>query len=371
MAKVDRSRSGIAGLATIIVIALFVVLGAAIFGFIKLPSITPPTQTTIGPSQAPPAPGTFINYNLGVIFQSRNSFSGGTENPQSGAITAYHSNGRRLVNVPTLFGEQSVAIAAGTTATNIAINKEDNDFLFIRIDTGSNIYPDPTKILASNPAFTGVKWVPTTTASTNQLVAELQLSKLGLVNYAISPPLSTIMLISMIGQDTSLTLSSPADQSTIGLTSGTDVYITWEFTALASNNGSNFARIWITSNQTAADFDVLDITISAPGGQQVMKTNSYGGTSSIYPVRATAGTSSGVTQFWRFAPTDRDAAADIGDGLLIGRSASHADSIQIRAHLKTTFTSSLHGATAVLNYRLINAANALQAAASDSVVLQA
>jgi len=324
-----------------------------------------PGQT---PSLTPPGQQGFINYNLGFTDQARNAVDGSSVSLTSASNNVFHSNGRRLSSLSTLYGEQGVA-TNGATTVNFPVYKTDGSYLFVNIDTGTAEYPDPADILASNTALTGCRWVPVSAATVPELVCELDMARLGSPNYNINPSLSTQLLVAAVPDDLALTLSAPADQTSIGTTAGTDVYITWEVTALASAQAFSFARIAITSNQTAFDYDALDITITASTGIVEMSNYANVGTTLTYSsAYSTAQTTSGITQLWKYFPRSTgDQATDYTNTLLIARSSSDADSIRIKLHLKTYFSASGHGATVVMNLRLISANNAIQTAVTDSV----
>lgn len=350
-------------LVAVLVLAYLYFYTPTFSGFTTVPG-QPPIYT-------PPVQQGFINYNLGFTDQARNAVDGSTVSLTSAINNVFHSNGRRLSSLTTLYGEQGVA-TNGATSVNFPVYKTDGNYLLINIDTGTAEYPDPSDILASNAAFTGCKWVPVSAATVPELVCELDMAKLGSPNYNINPSLSTQLLVAAVPDDVALTLSAPADQTGIGTTAGTDVYVTWEITALASAQAFSFARIAITSNQTAFDYDALDITITASTGIVEQSNFANVGTTLTYSAAySTAQTTSGITQLWKYFPrSSGDQAVDYSSTLLIARSSSDADSIRIKVHFKTYFTAANHGATAVMNLRLISANNAIQTAVTDSVELR-
>ncbi len=314
----------------------------------------------------------FTNYNIGFTWQDDNAMSGAAAAPTSPVYSIYHSGGERLSQVTSLYGKQGLSIASGTTATAYAVTPEDGDYLFLRIDTGTDMYPHVSSLIASNAGITSCKWIPTTSRNVPELACELQISKLGSPNFNNPNAITTTLLIPVLDDDVSLTLNSPSDQTSIGVTSATDIYVTWEFTALGSDEAAAFSRIWVTSNQTSTDYEVLDVIISSGGDLITMDTfTNHGDSYNIPTPWATSTTSSGVAQFWRLWPDDEDISADTSNTILFPRGSSDADSIQIRVHVQTYFTASGHGATIVLNYRLITANNVLQTAGSDSVTLSA
>jgi hypothetical protein len=351
---------------TLIVIGIVLLLAWWMFGGALTPGqIQPPTQIQKTVTQLP-----FQNYNIGFTYQEQNAISGASVSTSSPVYAVYHSNGRRLSQVSTLYGELGTTISSGSTATKFAVNEADGDFLFVNIDTGTAHYPDPAAFLKANPAFTAAKWIPVSSATVPELVAELQISKLGAPNYNIDPSISIQLLIPCIPDDLAASLSSPADQDSIGTTANTDVYVEWELTNLSAGEAFAIARLWITSNQTTAYMEVQDVQIISSSKIVTMNSFQDVGTSlTISSAYSTAGTASGVTQFWRYWPSDEDVSTDYTNTLLIPRSSSDADSIKIKVHAKVSFTAATDAVTINCNLRLVSAANGLQSTVSDTVVL--
>ena len=370
--KLARGRAGAFSLKAWHAIVLLFAVWIFFFGGLAMLQqwFQPPTAGTVPfqPVPTPPVPPGFVPFSIGWQFQERNAGDGSsitTSSPSYNVVTS--TNGVGLDSIGTLFGRQGNNIASGATNTNIPIEPETNGVIYVEVDTGTTDYPDPAKILSENPYLTRCKWMPVTNANVNELVCESRVP-LTSPNPNVVAPIERRLLVSAWLDDLAVTASAPADQDSLGTTAGTDVFIDWELTALASNQAFDFARIWITSNQTTAFGEVRSLTITSSTGQVQMAKNLNAGVSAIYTPAATATTASGVVQFWRFFPTDKDIANDIGDGLLIGRTSSSADSIRIRAHVRVSFAAATDAITAVINVRLISAANGLQTAVTDSVI---
>jgi hypothetical protein len=309
-------------------------------------------------------------YNIGFTYQEVNAMSSGSESTTSPSYVIYHSNGQRLSAVTTLYGTSGVSIASGATATKVSVLPNDGDFLFMKVYPGTAHYIDVAKFLAANPFVTSFKWIPTASATVNTLVAEIQISKIGVPNLNIDPSLSVQIQVPVLPHDTGLTLSSPADQDSIGTTAGTDVYITWEITGLTANSAFDFAHIVVTSNQTSALIELQDLKITTGSRIVNLATGAdLGSTYTFTAPAATSQTSSGVTTYWRYFPANKANAVGVEEGLLIPRGSSDVDSIRLQLHVKTYFTAATDAATCVLSVRLISAGNALQTAVTDSVAL--
>ena len=203
-------------------------------------------------------------------------------------------------------------------------------------------------------------------------MCELQISSLGSPNYDVSPSLTSHLKVPVLPDDLGLTLDSPADQTGVGVTSATDLYITWEASALSSGQAWGLAKIWITSNQTSMDFTSLDLTIDSSGSMTRMDTFiDENGDLYISQAAAVSGTSSGIDQTWRYYPSDESVSSDYTNTLLIGRGSGDQDALKFTLHLQSYFDTSGHGSTVVFNVQIISANNALQSSVSDSVTIAA
>ena len=371
----DRKRKAAATISTG---ALLLILAAvAVGGYLYIYGVPAGSTASLGTSPlgggaTTTTTGYTKNYNLGALYTLTNAKSGGTLTTTSEAIVAFNTYGSRLSNTATLYGKTGTTIASGTTATTVPVYPSDNGFLLINIDTGTTDLPNIVQIKGNNPQFTDCKWMPVTNTNINELVCELEISRLGTPNYeAGTTAIATTFKVVGIPDDNAATISNPADQASIGTTSNTDVYITWTFTALTANQAHALARAYVTSNQTSSELDVKELKIMSDAGIVMMSDQSQSYTTySLTNPRAT-GTAAGVSQTWKFWPLAEDDASDYSEAILLGRGSSDADDIRIRMWGKLSITTSGHAVTAVLNYRFIGANNSLTAVSTDSVVLAA
>lgn len=347
----------------------FILIGA----FYLFPSFVKVPQSTINvtlPGQTPAGDAGFINYQVGFLYTERLSTTGGTVTTTSPSYRVFNSNGQRLTGVSSLYGTTPFVIASGTTATGVPVASKDNGYLFVGVNPGTTDFPDPAKILADNPAFTSCKWIPVASSNVNELVCELELSRLGSPNYqAGTNAITTTLKIAVNLDDTGVTMSAPADQDSLGTTSGTDVYVTWELTGLSSTNAFAFARIQLTSNQTSAYMTLHDMTITPSSNIVNMPTFSSASKQTFNNPAYTSGTAGGITQTWKYFPRDKPDPNDYSDTLLVARSANDGDSILVKVHARVSFPAATDAVTIVLSVTVMSAANALQTAVTDSVIL--
>ncbi len=360
----NMAKTNLTGGNLILIVA--VLLGAL---FIFSPSTIDNISSDLSTADIGVGNGDFVNYNVGFTYQERLATSGASASTTSPAYLVFHSNGQSLSGITSLYGVQGVSIASGTSTTNVAIAETDDNTLIIGIDTGTAHYPDPSKILADNPSITSLKWIPVTSPNVPELVGEIDLSTLGSPNFNINPSVTTQLLVSVNADDVAVTMSSPSDQDSIGTVAGTDVYVTWEITALASDEAMALARVYITSAQTVAYIEALELVIDSSADIVEMSTFNNLGDDVTLSVAETATTSAGVAQYWRYFPLDEDVSTDYTNALMVARGSADADSILVRSHLQTSFASASNAETYVLGIKLVSAGNAVQTAVTDSVTL--
>lgn len=314
-------------------------------------------------------PAGFVNYKVGFLYQEQLATTGGSITTTSPSYRVFNSNGQRLSALNTLYGAASTTIASGTTATGVDVKQTDNGYMFVSLNTGTTDFPDPALILSNNPAFTSCKWIPVATTSTNTLVCELELAKLGQPNYqAGTNAISTTLKIQANLDDLSVTASSPADQDSMGIVAGTDVYVTWTLSGLTATNAFSIAKISYTSNQTSAYMALFDMSITPATKIVNMKTSTASSVLTFNSASKTATSTSGVTQYWQYIPTTATDALDYSDTYMVARS-TEADTIDVRLHAKVSFPAATDAVTLVISVILMSAANAQQSAVTDSVII--
>ena len=325
------------------------------------------------PGQQPPVDR--IIFNIGFTGDEFNSKTQAVFTPASAAYCLYNSEGKSLSSISTLFGVVCTTLTAdASTTASFKVLPSDADIFYMNLDTGTAHYPDPAKILSENTFYTSCKWVPVTNANLNELVCQGSINKVlggGKPQLGVDPAVRQFVKIQGMPDDLAITLSAPADQTSISTTSGTDVFVTWEITAVADNEAVALSHVRLTSNQTAQRINVIAFQITSPAGIVSTGNSVNYGTQKTLPIVKTSSTS-GITDFWQIVPESGAVQADdISQTITVFRGASDTDSIQIRAHIRASFPSSLATVTVTLSVNLISAGNALQTATTDVVTLRA
>lgn len=314
-----------------------------------------------------PSVGKGKAYNIGFTSAVTNSMTGATANPTSDTYNLYHSQGQRLSSLTTLFGESGTSITG--TSKSYAVYPEDGNFLFFNIDTGTDYFPDIAKILTANPWLTSCKWITVSSSTVPEAVCEVQLDKIhqGDLDKDIDPIASRELAVPALPDDTGVTMSAPADQSGIGTTAATDVYITWQLSALAANEAWAIGKIRVASNNTARQVEILDLEIRSGSYIVNMPTYTNVGSSLKYNAPQQVSTTSlGVVSYATYFPANTNVAADYTNTLLIPRSASDTDVVYVTLHIQTYFAAA-GGVTLTFGATVLSAANAVQTEVTDAV----
>lgn len=333
------------------------------------------TQAGVQIPGAPPPTADRIIFNIGFTADEFNTKTQAVFTPTSASYCLYNSGNIPLSSRTTLFGVGCTTLTAdATTTASFKVLPSDGDIFYMDLDTGTAHYPDVAKMLSENTFLTSCKWIPVTSANLNELACQGSIDKIlggGKPQLGVDPAVRQFVKLQGMPDDLAITLSAPADQTSISTTSGTDVFITWEITAVADNEAVAFSHVRLTSNQTAQRVNVIAMQITSPAGLVSPVTNTNYGTQKSFAIVKTSSTS-GITDFWQIVPESGAVQADdISQPIYIFRGASDTDSIQIRVHLRASFPSAGAAVTVTLSVNLISAGNALQTATTDVVTLRA
>ena len=337
--------------------------------------LTPGAAVQLPGAPTPASTADRIIFNIGFTGDEFNSKTQAVFSPTSASYCFFNSEGKALSTKTTLYGAGCTTLTAdASTTASFKVLPSDVDIFYVNLDTGTAHYPDVAKMLSENTFLTSCKWVPVTSANLNELVCQGSINKIlggGKPQLGVDPAVRQFIKIQGMPDDLALTLSAPADQTSISTTSGTDVFITWEITAQADNEAFAFSHIRLTSNQTAQRVNVIGFQVTAPAGIVSPATNTNYGTQKTFPIVKTSSTT-GITDFWQIVPESGAVQADdISQVIYVFRGASDTDSIQIRLHLRASFPSALAAVSVTMSVNVISAGNALQTATTDAVILRA
>jgi len=158
MTKISRSKSGIAGLAAILIVGLFVVLFAAMLGFITLPSFNPPTtQTSIGITPSTPATGAPWTGSVSPDINGADTIATGTSWNPGAALSLKWLRNVGAGGIPST----GYTFIANNNASWTAIDA-DNGIMFLTIlgNSPATLYIDIARTLSANPSrFEGYAFV--------------------------------------------------------------------------------------------------------------------------------------------------------------------------------------------------------------------
>ncbi len=312
-------------------------------------------------------------YNIGFTFSENNAKSGAALTTATPDYCVYNSNGIQLQSLESLFGIGCTTIAAGATSTPFPVRPADAGIFYVNFDTGTTDYPAPSSILSQNVWLTGCKWMPTSSQVTNELVCQGSAGLIlggALPQEGVDPAVRQQIKVRAMPDDVALAVDAPADQQAIGTSAGTPVTVTWTITGIADDEGSAFQFIRITSNQTASDFTIASVTISSAAGLIDVKNSQNLGQQEVLNTFRTSQTS-GITDFWQFVPLDLgDVAIDQSRTLMVFRAQADDDAIRITVNFIVSIGTAQHGATAIITFNTLSAANAPGTSVTDTVILQ-
>lgn len=324
--------------------------------------------TTQPPGNVAPPPSNLWlqgGFNVGFTDTEENAFSGTTSAGTSPSFRLYHSNGRSLSSLSTLYGEAGTALN-GATSVNFAPLKADNGIVFVSINAGTDRIPSVSSLKAANPGYIDSKWMDVDTQNLPRLVMAFDCKVYGYPNLNINPALAVPIHIRNVAETDTPVIDAPADLTATGTTSGTTKTIQWTVTGPAADAGQAVSQLYFTSNQTTAYIELQDITFSRNLPQKL--SDSYGSSiSNIAAPIAAYKTTSGVTQTWQFI----DSKSYLANCYLFPNPNTGATGYQVTARFKCYFTAggSAQHVTLVVSIKAMDADGTEQAVVVDTVTI--
>lgn len=255
------NRKAISTLATAAMVVLLLVVAGSVayFVFVLYPQSIHPGSSTGGTSSGGGSGSQPVIQSLGVEWTSANTLGAGSVSESSEQYNFYGYQGSQLSSISSLYGVAPAlsSISKSTQTTYYPSSKDlAGGFVLMSAYAGSNVYPDTSKILASNPAVDNFKWMSVTTTGRNDLVIEIQLSKLA-VNTAVSPNAAFTFTNNVFVQTTlsSVTLTDAYTSHqvlNIGTTANTVTTIKATLGAVSSLDGAAIASIAIGDNDSTS-----------------------------------------------------------------------------------------------------------------------
>ena len=344
-------------------VAFMIIMAAAgfLYVYVYLPLQTKPSE----PVADVWAQGGFT---VDLTEAETNAYTGASVSTTTPSYQAFHSNGKPLSSVTTLYGTTGSALSG--TAIHFPMRKEDNGIIFVSCYTGTAHFPSIKSIRESNSdAYIDAKWLDVDTANLPRLVIALDLKKVIKPNLlgggAVSAG-SYEVKVRAVPEDDSVTMSDAADQSSITLTSGKETTIEWDITAITADAGAIIGKLYITSNQTALDIECFELSITR--NLPIKESNPWASEISSFPVVNQFKTASGITQTWYYVQDDANL---LRDGFLVGDPTGGNDGIAVTLRLKTYFSVTKHGVTVQLNIVVLDADGTPQTVVSASTTLTA
>jgi len=350
-----------------LLVAGLVIILAIQMGWV--PGIKPlwPAAPSGGATTTPPPEGSLWSqggFSITFINSTENSMTGASVSPTAYSYRVFHSNGRSLASVSTLYGESGTLLVSGSSGTSFQYLKSDAGKVFVSVYTGTAHFPNTYSLRLSNPGYVTSKWLCVDSPTVPRLVMEIDLTKYGEPNLNVDPSIRIPLHIRVVPEDTSVSVSSPADKTGVGTAAGTEVTITWTVTGITADSGMSIAELYFTSNQTTDKITFQDVTFTK-NLPIVLADPNAAPISSIYLPIAEFKATTGGTQLARYIYAQ---GGNLAGCYLVEDPTGGWDGIDITLRIKTYFSGS-DPVTCVFSLRLIDADGTVQSATTDSVTV--
>jgi hypothetical protein len=228
-----------------------------------------------------------------------------------------------FVNEPT---SDLGGLSITTSGTVIEIEPTQEGYCWIVVDMGDDEYPiarwmEPI-FRDNNPRIVDIKFKDLTGDDKDEMLLRIWLGDL---QKGTTDPVWTLKM-PWVDEDVSgITTDNPADQSSIGTTSGTEITIKWDVSGCTVEDGFAIGKLYFVTNDTREGNDVRLINVKMYGSMKVKGQTSWS---------TPTATSAGDYEAYYYNPTDY---TDPIEGILVYRDTDDADSLTIELKVKCYF----------------------------------
>ena len=182
----------------------------------------------------------------------------------------YPSGGAALedASVDDFLGGEDFVV--GTEKT-INIEPEDLGTWWLYADPGTDWFMDAAATKAANSEIVGYEKIDVDDDGRDEYVFEVDVSG---TKEKLTTPSRTLKMVLIEEDTTPPSLDAPADQTSIGTGSVTDIKIKWELT-VAELKGIRIADVYLSTNETIFKEDVIVTSLSILGTSGVTRDNPY------------------------------------------------------------------------------------------------
>ncbi len=293
------------------------------------------------------AGGPFVGTLSITVVESNVLDPSATPSTTSDVYKIFGSRGKTLneVTAADLVGGTTFTVG---TAANFGVSQEDKGLLFMTVDAGSDYFEDSTSITSQNIGFSAAREMDIDGDNRMEYVYAVDVSSFDSAKETNVKQIN----IMVVQEDTSIALSSPSDQDSIGTGTKTGT-IEWQITGIAEKYGGRLARIYVVSNDTTFESQCVVKSVSIAG------VGTFTG-SAINPV------SGDKTWYIDIGVADY---RELVDTIMLKHPAGGTSYVAVTVGWETYFASASDATSLTLYAQFMGADEALDAADSDACVL--
>jgi len=181
-----------------------------------------------------------------------------TPSTTSDSYIVYHSRGKALTEVTASDFIGGVTYVVGTGA-DFDVSPEDEGTILLYADAGTDFFLDYQATKTNNIGVSECRTLDVDGDHRDEYVFSIDVS-----DYVADPkPTKQINMI-VVEEDTTITLSSPTDQDSIGTGTKTGT-IEWQIEGIAEKYGGRLARVYVVSNDTTFESQAAITAVSIAG----------------------------------------------------------------------------------------------------------
>jgi len=334
-----KDRKGVSAIIVVGILAMILLTGGILYYlFVYQYKINPPDETQI-----------FYGTVSALVSETNYLDMGTAVASTSDVYKFYHGYGKTLSTIT------KADLLGGTTATvgtalSVGVNKEDLGMIFLVAYAGTDYFLDIEHTMTANPRFKEYRYIDYDSDNRLETIFSIDVIDISKPDPQSNPPLS--VNIQCLHEDTSIALSSPADQDSLGTGTKTGT-IEWTITGISEKYSVELARLYVVSNETTFG-DLAKVT-----GYSVEQVGTFTGGD------ITADT--GAKTYW--VNVGISDYREVVYCKPLSRAAGGSSTVKITVSYETYFTAATQAVSYTLYVQAIGADEAVDSALSDPVFL--
>jgi hypothetical protein len=277
------------------------------------------TGLTAAPSDplGPIKPGEQYYGNVQFIINRVDHLAGGAVTPTSDAYSLFHQEPYQ--------GLGAIAITPAGTTTEV--NREDQGYVWMSLNSGDDFYLIEDAFLAANSRIKQHYWKDYDNDGEEEYIIKMYVGDIAQIGTAQTP--TATLSLPLLDEDVaSYSDDNPSDIASIG-TSEVVQTVTWKLSGITAEDGAFLTRLYFATNSTRGGDDVRLEEVTLSGG---WVTSSGAQTYYASPVKE----ENGDYEAWYINPQDY---LEYNQGQRIWRDTNEADTLYIDINVRCTFES--------------------------------